>query len=144
MPAAHVDPPRLIISKYEGWCKSCHAPIKVGDRVLWAKGAKGVWCKKCQPSGPYQPSSYAPTEKPEPPKQKPASVNGLPLAALSEFEEAFLTQAEKDYTPQVAAAWRKYKACLERAKRPGLTKEEQTEARTALRVGFIELAKVVI
>jgi hypothetical protein len=45
--AAMPDSGRIIRSQYAGICRSCRAPIEVGDSVFWTPGAKGVICMAC-------------------------------------------------------------------------------------------------
>lgn len=33
---------RILVSKYNGMCKSCPAAVYVGDRIYWTPGVKGV------------------------------------------------------------------------------------------------------
>ena len=41
----------LILSKFPGECLSCHKEIRVGDRVSWLKGRKGVEHAACSDEG---------------------------------------------------------------------------------------------
>ena len=41
----------LLTSKYDGCCKVCQRAIRVGDRISWVKGVKGVSHAACSPEG---------------------------------------------------------------------------------------------
>ena len=41
----------LIVSKYSGVCLTCQREVRVGDRVSWIKGRKGVEHAACSAEG---------------------------------------------------------------------------------------------
>lgn len=77
---------RRIYTKFEGTCKACNAPIKVGDLVTWYPGGTvyGTKCHKAPWDGKPKPKASTPKKVANP--QTP-SASAIPTEALEKLAQ---------------------------------------------------------
>ena len=60
----------IISAKFDGFCKVCRKEIRVGDRVQYEKGQKGVACVGCKVTN----STPSAAQRPTPQRLQPAAA----------------------------------------------------------------------
>lgn len=144
----------LLVSKYEGRCKTCHVPIRIGAQVGYRPGEKGVWCLQCVPTDVRSPKPLDTGAMPKvsgpgtmstpPPLHKPQLLGHTALLkAMSQFEDAVIerfSSPKMKVTPELEKSWDRYSKLKAHALQPGSDQEGQT----ALRLAFIEVIKLAL